>query len=274
MMLEPAQCAGDAPRTAPEQGTPEESSSAVTPGAPRTTHPTTDPEHATRLPAPARDARRRSEREQWLRRRRLERQLHDGAALRISVFTLQLGLFRHRVPDAEPDLHASIESLQDELHAVLQELRDVASKIYPPLLDEAGLGPALREAADGIETPLRIDAPADRFGPAAEGAAYFAVIECLAAIDAAAREPAAQKPAAQKPAAQEPAAREPATRPVEVLVRRDTDEQDGGVLAVELTGVDVRHAEPMLDQVRRLGGTIDVAGGPGTGTITARIPCE
>jgi signal transduction histidine kinase len=264
MMLEPAQCAGDAPRTAPEQGTPEESSSAVTPGTPRTTHPTTHPEHATRLPAPARDARRRSEREQWLRRRRLERQLHDGAALRISALTLQLGLFRHRVPDAEPDLHASIESLQDELHAVLQELRDVASKIYPPLLDEAGLGPALREAADGIETPVRIDAPADRFGPAAEGAAYFAVIECLAATDAAAREPAAQEPEAQ----------ETATHAVEVLVRRDTDEQDGGVLAVELTGVDVRHAEPMLDQVRRLGGTIDVAGGPGTGTITARIPCE
>jgi signal transduction histidine kinase len=259
MMLEPAQCAGDAPRTAPEQGTPEESSSAVTPGTPRTAHPTTDPEQATRLPAPAPDARRRSERDQWLRRRRLERQLHDGAALRISALTLQLGLFRHRVPDAEPDLHASIESLQDELHAVLQELRDVASKIYPPLLDEAGLGPALREAAEGIETPLRIDAPADRFGPAAEGAAYFAVMACLAAIDA---------------ATVEPAANEPARRPVEVLVRRDTDEQDGGVLAVELTGVDVRHAEPMLDQVRRLGGTIDVAGGPGIGTITVRIPCE
>ncbi|MDT7649530.1 MAG: hypothetical protein QOI36_936 [Pseudonocardiales bacterium] len=269
MMLEPAQCAGDAPRTAPEQGTPEESSSAVTPGTPRTAHPTTDPEQATRLPAPAPDARRRSERDQWLRRRRLERQLHDGAALRISALTLQLGLFRHRVPDAEPDLHASIESLQDELHAVLQELRDVAGKIYPPLLDEAGLGPALREAADRIETPLRIDAPADRFGPAAEGAAYFAIIECLAAIDAAACEPVTQKPGAQ-----EPEAHETATGPVEVLVRRDTDEQDGGVLAVELTGVDVRHAEPMLDQVRRLGGTIDVAGGPGSGTITARIPCE
>src|SRR5919106_1723338 len=59
------------------------------------------------------------------------RQLHDGAALRISALSLQLGLFRHRVPEAEPDLHASIEGLQDELHAVLQELRDVAGKIYP-----------------------------------------------------------------------------------------------------------------------------------------------
>src|SRR5688572_20909599 len=120
MMLEPAQCAG-APRT----------------HAPRTPNdPHTPPsDHATRLPAPARDARLRAEREQWQRRRRLERQLHDGAALRISALSLQLGLFRHRVPEGEPDLHASIDGLQDELHAVLQELRDVAGKIYPPLLD-------------------------------------------------------------------------------------------------------------------------------------------
>ena len=57
--------------------------------------------------------------------------------------------------------------------------------------------------------------------------------------------------------------------PVEVLVRRDVD-----VLAVHVAGVDVRHARLMQDKVRRLGGTIDVAGGPGIGTIIARIPCE
>jgi signal transduction histidine kinase len=257
MMLEPAQCAGDAPRTAPEQGTPEKPSAAVAPPTPPPTDPSNaDPPHATRLPAPARDASRRAEREQWMSRSRLERQLHDGASLRISALTLQLGLFRHKVPDAEPDLHASIESLQDELHAVLQELRDVAAKIYPPLLDEAGLGPALREVADLMETPVRIDALADRFGPAAEGAAYFAVVDCLAAVDAAAVDAACGAP------------------PVEVLVRRSTDEPAGSVLTVHLNGVDVRHAESMLDQVRRLGGTIDVAGGPGPGTITARIPCE
>ena len=255
MMLEPAQCAGDAPRTAPEQGTPEKPSPAApTDTAPPADPPTAEAPHATRLPAPARDARRRAEREQWMRRRRLERQLHDGAALRISALTLQLGLFRHKVPDAEPDLHSSIESLQDELHAVLQELRDVAAKIYPPLLDEAGLGPALREVADRMETPVRVDAPADRFGPAAEGAAYFAVVDCLAAVDAAPVDAAPVE--------------------VQVLVRRSADEPGGSVLTVHLNGVDLRHAEAMLDQVRRLGGTIDVAGGPGPGTITARIPCE
>jgi hypothetical protein len=54
-----------------------------------------------------------------------------------------------------------------------------------------------------------------------------------------------------------------------VLVRRDAD-----ILAVHVTGVDVRHAARMHDQVRRMGGTIDVAGNPGAGTIIARIPCE
>jgi signal transduction histidine kinase len=241
MMLEPAQRAGDAPRTATEQGGSTGSSYAATPPTAEDDH---DAVQATRLRAPARDARRRSEQEHWQRRRLLERQLHDGASMRISALTLQLGLFRHRVPASEPDLSASIDVLQDELHAVLQELRDVASKIYPPLLDEAGLGPALREVADRIATPVRIDAPDVRFGPAAEGAAYFAVIECLDALDGGAP-------------------------PVEVLVRRDAD-----VLAVYVAGVDVRHGPLMHDQVRRMGGTIDVAGGPGTGTIIARIPCE
>jgi len=198
----------------------------------------------TRLPAPAVDACLRAEREGWLRRRLLERQLHDGASLRISALALQLGLFRHRIPATEQDLRESIGGLQDELHAVLQELREVARQIYPPLLDEAGLGPALREMAARTPSPVRVDATDDRFGAAAEGAAYFAVAECLSALDRDAP-------------------------PVELLVRRDAD-----VLAVHVRGIDVRHAAPMHDRVRRMGGTVDVTGGPTAATIIAGIPCE
>ncbi|TWF79075.1 histidine kinase [Pseudonocardia hierapolitana] len=177
-------------------------------------------------------------------RRSVERQLHDGAALRISALTLQLGLLRHRAAKAECDLHAHIDDFQNELHAVLQELRDVSSKIYPPLLDEAGLGPALREAADRMDVPVRVDAPDDRFGPAAEGAAYFAVVGCLEALPA-------------------------GTATLDVVVRREDH-----TLAVDVVGVEVRHADAMLGAVRRLDGAIDVAGGPHFGTITVRIPCE
>jgi len=220
MTLEPARRAADAPRAAPDGG------------------------RATRLPSPPGDACLRAERARWLRRRLLERQLHDGASLRISALTLQLGLFRHRVPATDEDLRTAVGEVQDELHAVLQELREIARQIYPPLLDEAGLGPALREIAARTDSPVHVDATDDRFGPAAEGAAYFAVAECLDALDR-----------------DEP--------PVELRVRREAD-----VLAVHVVGIDVRHAPPMDDQIRRLGGTIDVAGGPGSGTIIARIPCE
>ena len=133
---------------------------------------------------------------------------------------------------------------------MLQELRDVAGKIYPPLLDQAGLGPALREAADRAGVPVRITADEDRFGPAAEGAIYFAVTGCLDALDGRAHEQ------------------------VRLELHRDQDGCDGPTLVVEIAGVDVRHAEPMLDQVWRLGGTIDLSRGAGVGTITARIPCE
>ncbi|HEV7450200.1 MAG TPA: histidine kinase, partial [Pseudonocardiaceae bacterium] len=89
---------------------------------------------------PQDEAGRRRERDQWLRRRFLQRQLHDGAALRISALTLHLGLLRHRTPPDGQAVQDCIGELQDELHAALDELREVAAKIYPPLLDEAGLG--------------------------------------------------------------------------------------------------------------------------------------
>ncbi|MBV9161170.1 MAG: histidine kinase [Pseudonocardiales bacterium] len=192
------------------------------------------------------EACRRQEKDQWVCRRLLERQLHDGAALRISALTLRLGLVRHDAPPGQAAFQVCLGELQDELHAVLEELRDVAGKLYPPLLDQAGLGPALREVADRMGRPVVIVASGERFGVAAEGAAYFAVAECLASLPAGA----------------------PA---VEVVVRKETDE-----LMLSVLGVDARHAHLVDDRARPLGGTVDVVDGhgPGASTITARIPCE
>jgi signal transduction histidine kinase len=181
-------------------------------------------------------------RRQWLGRRALERQLHDGAALRISALALRLGLLRHTVPGAGPEFRTAVEDLQDELHLVLQELRDVAGLLYPPLLDEAGLGPALREVAARCPVPVHVDAPDERFGPAAEGAAYFTVLGCL-------------------PQQADGAA----VGPVDVVVRRD-----GEILVLLVRGVDACHAGTVHDGVRLLGGTVSV--GP-AGPITVRIPC-
>ena len=206
---------------------------------------------------PQSEAGRRRERDQWLRRRLLQRQLHDGAALRISALTLHLGLLRHRTPSdgpAGPDGQAGqdcIGELQDELHAVLDELREVAARIYPTLLDEAGLGPALREVADQLQASVTVVASEERFGPAAEGAAYFAVADCLAAL--------------------------PVVRTVKVAVRREDDD-----LVLSVSGVDPCHAELIADRALPLGGSVDVVEGAdvvagdrsAASTITARFPCE
>ena len=120
------------------------------------------------------------ETEPWRRRRQLERQLHDGASLRISALTLRLGVLGEQVPPAdEAQWRHTIAEVQDELHAALQELRAVERQIYPPVLDEAGLGPALRELADRHGVALELGIGNLRFGEHLEGAAYFAVSEWL-----------------------------------------------------------------------------------------------
>ena len=187
---------------------------------------------------------RQAERDRWLRRLRLQRRLHDGASLQISALVPQLGVVRMRLSDDEHDLRLSIDDLQDQLHTVLQELREVAREIYPPLLDQAGLGPALCEFADRVAVPLHVVAPAERFRPEVEGAAYFAITECLALLEV-------------------------GGAPAEVVLRRD-----GEVLVIVMNGVPARHAVESLDQVRGLGGQVSVAEASGSGTITMSIPCE
>lgn len=185
----------------------------------------------------------RADREHWQRRLRLQRQLHDGASLRISALVPQLGVVRTWVPEAQPDLDASLEGVQDQLHTVLQELREIAREIYPPVLDEAGLGPALRDHAEHLDVAVRVDVGPERYGPAVEGAAYFAVTGCLAALP-------------------------PGAPPAEVTARCEDD-----ALVLVITGVPPGLAPVVLDQVCGLGGEVTPAGEVEGGTIEVRIPC-
>ena len=180
---------------------------------------------------------------QWLRRMRLERKLHDGASLRISAMSLRLGLLQGAAGDAA--FQRAVGELQDELHTVLDELRSVADSIYPPLLDQAGLGPALRELAVNCGHEVTVRAGDDRFGTAVEGAAYFAVADCLNAWA-------------------------DGTGPVDVTVLRDDR-----YLVVTLTGVPACHADLMADHAEAMGGSVEVQDVevPNGGTITVRIPC-
>lgn len=196
-------------------------------------------------PTPAGDPPPRPGEATWLRRRQLERQLHDSASLRISALSLRLGLLLHRSPPDEVNLQACIREVQDELHLVLQELRAVAGQIYPSVLDGAGLGAALRELADQREVELTVSASGGRFGPTAEGAAYFAVAECVAA--------------------------EPNTAHDVAIWREGTT-----TLVVRLTEVEPRHAANLLDHLRPLGGALRVTRHDDreTCTMTMKLPCE
>ena len=108
-------------------------------------------------------------------RRRLERNLHDGAQQRLVSLALLLRLAARRHPD-DPEL----ARMGDELSHALQELRELARGIHPAVLTERGLEPAVRALADRALIPVELDvALAERLPDAVEAAAYYVVAEAL-----------------------------------------------------------------------------------------------
>ena len=110
-------------------------------------------------------------------RRRIERNLHDGAQQRLVALAVKLGLARRL---ATGDAAALLEELRTDVQDTLTELRELAHGIYPPLLREHGLGEALRNAAGRSAVPVRVEAGTDlRYPPEAEAAVYFCCLEAL-----------------------------------------------------------------------------------------------
>jgi signal transduction histidine kinase len=114
-------------------------------------------------------------------RRRLERDLHDGAQQRLVSLSLALRLVRTNVgPGADPSAVADLDAASAELKAALAELRDLARGIHPAILTEAGLGPAIESLAARSTVPTAVVAlPDRRLSPAVESTAYFVVSEAL-----------------------------------------------------------------------------------------------
>jgi signal transduction histidine kinase len=186
-------------------------------------------------------------------RRRLERDLHDGAQQRLLALTMQLGAVRTAVGDDRT--RSLVDSARDDLRHAVAELRDLARGLHPAVLSQAGLGPALESVAERLPVPVTLDVPAGRFEPTVESAAYF--LACEAMTNAAKHADASS---------------------VRVCVRAVSDR-----LLVEVLddGVGGASASPggglagLQDRVAALGGTLTVDSPPGRGTrITASIPCE
>ncbi|MDQ3856901.1 MAG: histidine kinase, partial [Actinomycetota bacterium] len=112
-------------------------------------------------------------------RRRLERDLHDGAQQRLVAMSLALGLLRSRLhSDGDRGRAALLDEAEAELHGAVAELREVAHGIHPAVLTDEGLAAALESLAEQAPAALRLArVPRERFPASVETAAYLVVAE-------------------------------------------------------------------------------------------------
>lgn len=178
-------------------------------------------------------------------RKRLERDLHDGAQQRLVTLSLSLRLLRSQLPAQSDAATAALEEAERELRGAVVELRELAHGIFPAVLADQGLAAAVRALAEEARVPIQIGAlPGGRFGDSAETAAYTVVAEVAAA----------------------------ATGSVAVHAQR----RDGN-LVVEVATCDSGAPLDLVELEDRVGaveGRLDVTRNPnGRVTILAAIPC-
>ncbi|MDP8931777.1 MAG: histidine kinase [Actinomycetota bacterium] len=189
-------------------------------------------------------------------RRRLERDLHDGAQQRLVSLGMDARMVEAKLGrEADPSVAGAVAGIAEGLAAALRELRELARGIHPAVLSEEGLGPALQSLAERSPLPARVlTAPQRRFDPAVEASAYFVVSEAL--TNAAKHARASQ-----------------VTIAVNQLDSR---------LVVEVVDDGVGGADPakgsglagLADRVAAIDGRLEVKSLPGDGTrVTAEIPC-
>lgn len=122
---------------------------------------------------------------QELELRRIERDLHDGAQARLVALNMQLGLATQRLEGNDPEAaRGLIEEARESTRTALRELRDLARGIYPPVLADRGLLPALESLAAATPLDVRIvgGGVTERLPAATEGALYFVAAEALANV--------------------------------------------------------------------------------------------
>ena len=188
-------------------------------------------------------------------RRRLERDLHDGAQQRLVSLALNLRMLGSRI-DGDPEAGRQLDAARHELDQALDELRELARGLHPSVLSERGLTAALEGLARRAPLPVELDAmPDERLPDRVESASYFVVAEALTNVAKYAQ----------------------ATK-ASVHVSRAN-----GEMLVEVSDDGVGGADPaggsglrgLLDRVSALGGTFEVDSRPGEGTtVRAAIPCE
>jgi signal transduction histidine kinase len=183
-------------------------------------------------------------------RRRLERNLHDGAQQSLVSVALKLRLAHARLNnDALDQASTLLDDAMRELEIGLDELREIARGIHPAVLTERGLRPALQALTDRLLLPVTIDIPDERLPPQSEATAYYIVSEALTNV-----------------------ARHAHAKSARVLVKRD-----GGVMRCEVVDDGQGGADPaqgtgilgLRDRAEAAGGSLSVVSPPGRGTVVA-----
>ncbi len=190
-------------------------------------------------------------------RRKVERDLHDGAQQRLLALALTISMIGDRVagaPGADPRLPRLVDAARDEIGAAIGELRELGRGIHPAVLTSEGLGAAAETLAALAPLPVATRVETFRYPVPVEATAYFVIAEALANI---ARHAHATR-------AQVTARRHDGQLTVEI-----TDDGIGGAPARGGTGL-----TGLADRVAALGGQLTVTSPPGHGTtIWAELPC-
>jgi PAS domain S-box-containing protein len=188
-------------------------------------------------------------------RRRLERNLHDGAQQRLVSLSLSLRLAQAKLADPEA-ARTILDGASQELAAALEELRELARGIHPAVLTDRGLGPALETLVGRTPLPVEVETNLEeRLPEQIEAAAYYVVSESLANV----------AKYANASSARVSISRENGAAIVEVA-----DDGIGGADPTRGSGL-----RGLVDRVEALAGRLEVESVPGRGTqVRAEIPCE
>ena len=114
----------------------------------------------------------------YAERRRIERDLHDGAQQRLVTLGIVLRRLQRSLPGGAKVLAPAFDAAVDEVAATIADLRTIAAGVRPPRLDE-GLAAALEDLARGAAVPVDVEASGDRAPPEVEAVAYFIACEAL-----------------------------------------------------------------------------------------------
>jgi signal transduction histidine kinase len=187
-------------------------------------------------------------------RRRIERDLHDGAQQRLVALALELRSAQRQLGTSGAELERLLSSTADELQVAVEELRSLAQGIHPGILTQGGLAHALEELAARAPLPVTVDATPERFPPEIEATAYFVACEALTNV---VKHAGASKASID------------ARRANGLLVIEVADDGAGG--AQQSGGSGLRG---LTDRVEARGGRLVVESVPGSGTrVRGELPC-